>query len=148
MLSATEDSSVTVSVGGNVFHHSDHTAWEQSLYSADGHGVRDGVVVDVDVLIEKLLIVVAREESLRRFVAVDTIPDNLLLAGGGKVLVLRRVQVLLMLQALNIAIVLFTRGAVGLFLSLNLNLGGINGRCKQGSCEGDLEHFFNLYYIN
>ena len=156
MLCATEDSSVVVSVGGNVFHQSDHTAWEQSLYSADRQGVRDGIVFDVDVLVEERLQILACEESLRSFVGVDTIPDDLFLAGCGEGLVLLRIQMLLVPHAINIAILLFRVGVglllgdeVGmLFVALSLDLGGMNGRCEQSSCEGDLNHFDNLYYID
>ena len=70
-------------------------------------------------------------------------------------MVLLRIQVLLVPQTINIAIVLLRVG-VGLLLghevgrfsvALSLDLGGINGRCEQRSCEGDLNHFDNLYYI-
>lgn len=71
---------------------------------------------------------------------------------------------LLVLQALNIAIGLF-RVLVGLMLgfeqdmfvvlaraldrelTLALDLGGIDSRCEQCSCEGDLNHFVNLINI-
>jgi len=98
VLAASEDASVWGVWRCNELHQSSRANWMRSLDSSNGHGVRDGVEREVHVLLEEALELGSDVEWLGSAVLNDILPDNLLLAVGGKGLIFWGVKVVLDLQ--------------------------------------------------
>ena len=98
VLAASEDASVWGVWRCNELHQSSRANWVRSLDSSNGHGVRDGVERKVHVLLEEALELGSDVEWLGSAVLNDILPDNLLLAVGGKGLIFWGVKVVLDLQ--------------------------------------------------
>ena len=98
VLAASEDASVRLVWRCNELHQSSRANWVRSLDSSNGHGVGDGVEREVHVLLEEALELGSDKEFLGSAVLNDILPDNLLLAVGGKGLIFWGVKVVLDLQ--------------------------------------------------
>ena len=94
-----------------------------------GHGIGDGIVVDVAVLVKHLLELSADEEAVDRLVLLDATPDDLLLAVGALRLVVLGIKVLSGVTSASLL-------SLGLVLGLPAAvLEGSGGSCKSSKSE-------------
>ena len=94
VLSTLEDAGVHGVVSWDELNEGVDTTRVSTSHDLVGHGIGDGVVVDVAVLVKHLLELSADEEAVDRLVLLDATPDDLLLAVGALRLVVLGIKVL------------------------------------------------------
>ena len=148
MLAALEDTSVRSVVGGDELHESGGTTGMSLLYSAWGHGVGDSIEGQVHVLLEEASELVTDEESLGGVVSVDTLPDDLRFTVGAQGLVAGGVEVLVLQELFDWAVLPVDNVSVGGIAAETLTelLGCNNCTCEEGSSERKLHCIVISYY--
>ena len=101
VFAPTEDTSVGSMGGRDKLKQSDHAARMRLFDSADWHGVGDDVERMIHILFKEACEIVACEEPLRSVIAVDSLPDDSLLAAGRQGLVIVSVQLFELLEPLD-----------------------------------------------
>ena len=82
VLGTSEDASVWCFRVRDEFNLGVSTDWMSPLHSVHWHGISDGVISQVHVLVDHFLESSASEESLTSLIHKDILPDNLFLALG------------------------------------------------------------------